>query len=98
NAAASAPAEQAEMRWMDSSMSWTLTRQLRGKHDLGLGEDRVAEQGLDRVAGHEVDGSSEPRCKPVSERDELEEPDGPLELDEEVDVARRPRFVPRDGT
>ncbi len=70
---------------------------MRRRHSLGgtdsLAEDPVAELRLHRLAHDEVHAAAEDLFQPPLNPEEVEEPDGSVEVDEQVHVAVRCGFV-----
>lgn len=71
-------------------------RQSLGGTD-GLGEDSVAQLPLHGVAHDQVDLGAEDLLEPVLDPEEMEEADGLVEVDEQVDVAVRAGLAAGDG-
>src|SRR5712691_4706348 len=86
------------MRSTAARMSAARRRQsLLGGTD-GLREDDVLQLWSESTAGHEIDSATEHRRELLLDVEEAEETDGPIELDEQIDVAVRPGSVARDRT
>ena len=83
------------MRSTAASMSETRRRQYSGGTN-GLREDGVLQLRPESTAGHEIDAAPEHRLELLLDVEEAEEADGPIELDEQIDVAVRPGSVARD--
>jgi hypothetical protein len=75
---------------------------MRRRHSLGgtdrLGKDSRAQLELDRVLHDQIDGSPDDGLEPALDPEELEEADGPVELDQKVHIAVCTRVAARDGT
>src|SRR6266702_4180426 len=69
---------------------------LRGTHSLA--EYPLAELRLDSVAHDEVHAAAEELFERPLHAEEVEEPDRPIELDEQVHIAARPRVTASDRT
>ncbi len=67
---------------------------LRGTH--GLAQHLVTKLPAQSVGSHEVNPLPENPLQVELKRHEAEETDGPIEFDEEVDVAVRPGLIPGD--
>ena len=80
------------MRSTAASMSETRRRQSPGGTN-GLREDGVLQLRPESTAGHEIDAAPEHRLELLLDVEEAEEADGPIELDEQIDVAVRPLRV-----
>lgn len=73
---------------------------MRRRQSLGgtdrLGEDAVPQLALHRVAHDEVDLAAEDLLEPALHPEEVEQADRPVEVDEEVHVARGPGVAARN--
>jgi len=72
---------------------------MRRRHSLGgtdgLGEDTIAQLALHGITHDQVDAAAQYFLQPPLNPKEVEETDGPVELDEQIDVAVRAGFPPR---
>lgn len=83
-------------RSMAATMSSMRTRQSLGGTDR-LCENASAELALDGVLHDQVDRSAENALQLALHAEELEQPDGTVEFDQEIHVAARTGFTSRDG-
>ena len=71
---------------------------IRRRHSLGgtdgLAEDPVAELRLDGLSHDQIHSRAEDALQPLLYPEEVEEPDGPVEVDEKVDVTIRSGVAP----
>jgi hypothetical protein len=75
-------------------MSPIRNRHSPGNH--GLGQDPVAELRFQSGRRHELDLASDAGTQFPLQADELEQPDRPIELYEQIDVAVRSPFIARE--